>query len=146
MDITEQVEVNSASLSNIKKVFGENGFKFAEGEFRRDSWRVFGLIKGCTLELVAPTESDVVSQATIVGVLALNDTQLAFLNGRRMAALMALLTGPVGVDWVRDNMVKATTPNQISVVEDVLGEWSLRLVYNRRKSSITLKAKRVQDA
>lgn len=141
---TYEVTINSASLLNIKEQFAKNGFRFAEGKFRRDLWRVFGLARGCTIELVAPTVDDVVSQATIVAVLAANDTNLAFLNGRRMAALMALLAGPVGVDWIRDGILEATTPNQASVVEDVIGEWSIRLVYNRRKSTITLKAKRLE--
>lgn len=144
MTDTPNIAINSASLLNIKEQFAKNGFRFAEGKLRRDLWRVFGLTRGCTIELVAPISEDVVSQATIVAVLAANDTDLAFLNGRRMAALMALLAGQEGVDWAHRNILEVTTPKQVSVVEDAIGEWSIRLMYNRRKSLITLRAKRLE--
>lgn len=128
-------------IANIRQRFERNGFKFTDGK-RGEHPRCFGVAAGCTLELIGEAE---VEQATMAAVMAHDAEGTARLNGFRMAALMALLAGDAGVKWVGDAMKRAGQQSgQVARVEDTLGPWHLALVNNRRKSALTLKAKRVQ--
>lgn len=136
----QTAETILSRIANIRQRFERNGFKFTDGKLQERP-RCFGIATGCTLELVGEAE---VEQATMVAVMAHDAEGTARLNGFRMAALMALLAGDAGVKWVGDTMKRAgQQPGRVARVEDMLGPWQLALVNNRRKSALTLKAKRL---
>jgi hypothetical protein len=127
-----------SQVANVREQFAKRGFNFTDGKMV-DKPRCFGIAKGCTLELVGEA---VIEQATMVAMMAPDAQEIARLNGFRLAALMALLAGQQGAEWIGWAMKTIQTNNGTRItINDTLGAWKLRLIVNRRKSSLTLQAK-----
>jgi hypothetical protein len=124
-------------IAKVKEEFAKNGFVFAEGKLR-DKPRYFGTKAGCTLELVG---ADRVEQATIVAQMAPDAPEIARLNGRRMAALMALLVGNGGVEWLGATLGQMQAVQGDVKAETVLGTWQVRMIARRSKSVVVLKVR-----
>jgi hypothetical protein len=134
--MTEQA-TGQTPIAKVKEEFAKNGFVFTSGELR-DKPRYFGTKAGCTLELVG---ADRVEQATIVAQMAPDAPEIARLNGRRMAALMALLVGNGGVEWLGAVLRQMMVVGNDVKAETVLGAWQVRLIARRSKSVAVLKVR-----
>jgi hypothetical protein len=126
-----------AQVARVQEEFAKNGFVFTSGKLR-DKPRHFGTKAGCTLELVG---ADRVEQATIVAQMAPDAPEIARLNGRRMAALMALLAGNGGVEWLGAVLKQMMVVGNDVKAETVLGAWQVRLIARRSKSVVVLKVR-----
>lgn len=129
-------------MQEVHAIFADAGFVFAEGELKSTGQpRVFGVVEGCTLEIVGDPE---IAWATMVAVIAPDNLELANKNGIRLFALGGALIGRRGAEWAKRMLVEANkhrSAGRVKIGDSLLG-WRLMMVVNFQKSTITLKIQR----